>query len=647
MRWLVASLLGAAALADSASAALDFEPCPSTPDYECASLDLPLDPAGGDGDRLTLQLRRLVETREADEVLVALAGGPGQSSTRFIGDFADVLAEGLENRQLVVLDQRGTGDSGALGCAALEDANTQDSTRRLARRVGRCGEELGERRRFFTTTEVVEDLEALRKALEVERLSIYGISYGSYVAQRYARRYPERTDRLVLDSPVPQDQGGQFDRSSYEAVAGVLRRLCAGGSCRDITSSPVADMRRLARRLRRSPLWGRVHDDRGRSRPSRVESEAELFDLLVSTDFSPVMRASLPAAIRSALRDDAAPLLRLLALDQGTADSREFDEDNEDPRDFSNAVFFATTCQEKPLPWESPDAPVRGRHGRRRQALAALPPDAFEPFGARAAETTLVGTTLCERWPPTRIASVPEPGPIDAPALILSGLTDLRTPTAEARTAARLISDASLVTVPGAGHSLVSSRFGCVQTALRRFFAVEAVGSPCAGLPVRRRGLALAPLAPRRLGAIPLAGPQGHGARVAAALLETVRDAARIAAAQGTIDPPFAFGGLRGGSICVRAGPTGAAGDRSTILQLRRSSYVPGVVLSGAVRVDGRRIARLRLSISGPAAGRGWLVLRGRSLTGHLAARPLRLRLRRSHLFATRVTLAGPGRGPC
>src|ERR1700754_3421591 len=103
-----------------AHASLRFAPCAGTPDFECATLPVPLDPSGAEPGGVSLAVRRAVETREAPEVLVALGGGPRQSATRLLEDFTDVLAEAQENRQLVVFDQRGTGDSGALRCPALD-----------------------------------------------------------------------------------------------------------------------------------------------------------------------------------------------------------------------------------------------------------------------------------------------------------------------------------------------------------------------------------------------------------------------------------------------------------------------------------------------------------------------------------------------
>jgi len=621
------------------AATLDFSPCGATPDFECAEFDVPLDPSGQRGGTLKLSARRLVETREAPQALIALAGGPGQSSTRFIEDFADLLAEGLENRQLVVFDQRGTGDSGPLRCAALDDAAPSTSAGDLKTAVGRCGQQLGPARRYYTATEVVEDLEALRAGLDVERVAIFGVSSGSYVAQRYARRYPDHVDRLVLDSAVAQDQSGPFDVSSYRAVARMLRQLCRERACRGISRDPVQDLRRLAARLDSAPLRARVYDRRGRRSIRRLASEAELFDLLVSSDLSPALRDGLPAAIHSAATGDPAPLVRLLAVDDGAADPREFDEENERAEEFSNALFFASTCQEKPLPWRSAETPIADRPAQRKAALDALGRRAFAPFGRPAAESTQVGTAFCERWPETTIAPVPPPGEIGAPALILSGLMDVRTPPQEALRTAALIPDASLVRVPGGGHSLVSSRLGCVETALTRFFADQAVGNPCAGVPPRAVTPDLAPLAPTHPRRVARAGVRGGATRVVAAAVATVQDAARVVAARGLLDSPFAFGGLRGGAACARPGELDAAGRRSLILAFRRDAYVPGLAFSGRAVVTGGRIARLRLTSSAPGR-RARLQLRGRRVSGTVAGRRVRARVASSQLTVPRQTVA-------
>ena len=125
--------------------------------------------------------------------------------------------------------------------------------------------------------------------------------------------------------------------------------------------------------------------------------------------------------------------LRLVASDREQPDPRQPDERNADAEEFSNALFFTTTCQEKPLPWGSPEAPAADRAERREAALDALGPPLSRRSAAAAADSTQVGTAFCLDWPPTAGRGAAGPGPIDAQALVLSGATDLRTPPEEAR----------------------------------------------------------------------------------------------------------------------------------------------------------------------------------------------------------------------
>ena len=528
---------------------------------------------------MALEVRRLTETREGAGVLVALAGGPGQGASEFVDDFAGILAEGLVDRQLIVLDQRGTGHSGALSCPALDATAETLSLPALTTRAGRCAEQLGPRRRFYTTTEVVADLEALRAALGAERMALFGVSYGAYVAQRYARAYPARVDRLVLDSPVAQDQGGPFDASSYTAAARALRALC-GRRC-------VDDVAALIRRL---PLKGTAYDARGRPHPVRLDSAASLFDLFVSGDFSPSLRAALPAAIGAAVRGDAAPLLRIVGADSDTAQPDAADANAEA---FSTALFFATTCAEKPQAWGGPDSGTAGRRQAREGALPALP----APFGRAAADSTQVGTAFCLAWPPTPATAPPAPGPIDTQALVLSGSADLRTPWEEARRTVAAIRDGTLVRVAGAGHAVVSQALPCVERALARFFADEAVGDPCDGQAAP--AVALAPSAPRTLRVVPATGVRGRGARLAAAALTTLEDGVRTAAQFGPLSEPVRAGGLRGGRFCARPGEVAGDGRRTLRLVLTGDRYVPGVPVTGTATITRGRLSAASVTVDG------------------------------------------------
>ena len=308
-RHLLAGLVAAIAVAGPApaQAALRFERC-SGYGYACARMGVPLDRTGVVPGRLTLRIQRLrSRIRPARGVVFVLAGGPGQSATAaFAGDGAGLLYPVSRSRDVIVFDQRGTGRSGALRCRALEDANLLDAT--VA--ASRCAAELGPRRALYTTADTVEDMEAIRRALGVERIGIYGTSYGTKVALAYALRYPSQVERLALDSVVEANGPDPLYRDTFAATPRALRALC-GTACRSFTRDPVADLERLVARLRRGPQRGRLVDEHGRSRTSSF-NRADLFSVLVAGDLDPALRAAFPGAVRSALSDDAAAMLRLL-----------------------------------------------------------------------------------------------------------------------------------------------------------------------------------------------------------------------------------------------------------------------------------------------------------------------------------------------
>src|SRR3954447_17967341 len=452
-RW--AAAIGAVALALLAGAApatarLRWSACWDV-EAECATLRVPLDRAGAVRGRVGLRLARFTPPSRRPTLLY-LSGGPGGAG---VEEFSDVLFEagGLERRfNLVSFDQRGTGHSGLLRCRALQ----RDERLRSTTAGAACARHLGARRAFYTTRDSVEDMEALRRALGVEKLTLFGISYGTKLALAYARAYPAHVERIALDSVLGPDDTDPFGAASYRAMATTLASLCPD-RCRGVTADPAGDLARLADRLRVAPLHGATYTARGSRRRGRLTAVA-LSDLMFDSDYNPAIRAGIPVAVQAALRHrDAAPLLRLI---RATASLAKLPP----PRIFS-AARYATVCEETPLPWPR-GAVTADRAARAREGAAALGPDAFLPFRYPEAEADEID--LCLRWPQ---ASAPPPsgGAYPAvPALVLQGGEDLRTPPAgSARVATAL--GAQRVVIPGVGHAVVGgdpSRCG-----IRRLYA--------------------------------------------------------------------------------------------------------------------------------------------------------------------------------
>ena len=158
-----------------------------------------------------------------------LSGGPGGAGLSEMLSVVSTLPE-LENRfRLIGYDQRGTGRSGLLRCPKLE----KDPHLRSTSAGEDCADRLGVARKHYTTADSVEDMEAIRAQLGVEKVTLFGISYGTELAIQYARTYPQHVERLILDSVVDPDDTDPYFTSTFRAMGPTLQSLCPGHCARD------------------------------------------------------------------------------------------------------------------------------------------------------------------------------------------------------------------------------------------------------------------------------------------------------------------------------------------------------------------------------------------------------------------------------
>lgn len=576
-----ATALVAFALVPAASSASAFRPCPGSPEVQCASVVVPFDPSGAVRGSFALHVERMHTRGAARGAVIALAGGPGQAATPFLPDFRLALDPALDGRDLVVFDQRGTGLSNELFCRGLGSHRSPDLG------VGSCASQLGSIRGYFSTSDSVSDIEAVRQAIGVDRIELYGVSYGTKVALDYATRYPQHVDKLVLDSVVMPGALDPYDLASFAAVPRILRQVCERGACSGISSDPVADLGRLVSALSTREQHGVVVGSRGKPRRAAVRRSGVL-SVLFEGDFDPVLRADFPAAVKAALQGDATPILRLIAATRGAENLSGPD---------SNALNMATSCEDAALPWD-PAAPRAQRLSQAQASFAQISPATYAPFdGATVFRESLA--PFCASWPEAGPNPPVETNPLPGvPTLVLSGNDDLRTPQEDAAKLVSELPDATLVRVPATGHSVLGSDlFGCSTRALRQFFRGETV-SAC---PNHRELLPPSPVPPRSLSRLPrLAGlPAQAGRTLLAARLtladtfEHAVDSAVFASTSAGAIPPV--GGLRGGYLTVTP----------RAIELHAYSWIPGVTLSG--RVPFRGTSKIR--IGGRAAAHGTLTI--------------------------------------
>jgi pimeloyl-ACP methyl ester carboxylesterase len=389
-------------------------PCPGLKRFACASLAVPLDHSGAASGGLNLEVA--VGPRGQRGVLVFLTGGPGQPGVPFVRRISTRLRTELRGYQLVMLDQRGRGED-ALRCRALQrQVGTSDLTVPTPAAVRACAATLGPDRRFYSTADTVADLEDLRIALGAEKLTLDGVSYGTFVAERYALAHPDRVVRLVLDSVVPHTGYDPLDPTPLRAAGRVLRAVC--GLCAD-------DLAAVVRRYRVG---------------------VPLLDTLTAYSIVDPRYPGLATILRAARRGSPAALRRLLA--------RHRRGERAPAGVLSQGLHAATLCADDASPWGGPAAPLAGRAAALARAAARVSPAEVEPFD----KATLVGTgTLqtCLRWPPTPTPRTRVPATLPlVPTLLLGGDRDLSTPLEWTRREAALAPRGTLVVVARSGHGV-------------------------------------------------------------------------------------------------------------------------------------------------------------------------------------------------
>lgn len=595
------ALVLACVLAPQSHAAVAFESCYEDSDTVCGDIVVPIDRSGTVPGTISLRVVKVPATKPStpSRAVFAFAGGPGQGATAFAESFAAQLERTNRTHDIIVFDQRGTGQSAPIDCT---DVDRVRDIRDADPQIRACAEKLGATAPFFTTQDTVADIESVRAELGYEQIGLFGVSYGTKVEMAYATAFPQRVSRMVLDSVVQLEGPDPLLRDSFRAVPRVMRELCRSAYCRGITSDPTGDLAAAVARMANGPITGPVYDVRGRRRTGQVDSSL-LFTLLLIGDFETALRSVMPSAIRSAAQGDPAPLLRVAKLIEPPPNPQAPALD-----EFSTGLWLATVCAELPFPWD-PDAPPSERRAQAAARAGTIDPNEFSPF----ASFTPLGwdmIEMCENWPVARRPATGDLSQVQAPTLLVNGRTDLRTPVENAQRMAARMPNATVRTVKDVGHSVVGTDVtGCSQRDTDDWLAGRPL-SECGETGAKRlRNRPLAPTDASRLPASP--NTSGKRGRTVKAVDLTVQDLI------GELELFFdERGGLRGGAFTVE----------DTHIALRALVYVPGVKVSG--RLDGFTWQGT-VRVGGSKASKGTLRIGPRGvITGELDGRRIRSRMK-------------------
>lgn len=444
----------------AAASAAPIESGPDCPEgMECGTVTVPLDWTGKRGGKLDLPVQ--VADREAP-LLLFLAGGPGQGFVNYGAQIQGLFDQLGVDFRIATLDQRGTG-SVAIDCEPLQSLVLTDLTVRPRSSIRSCGRHLGARRAFYSTASTVRDLEKIRRTIGVARMSIMGTSYGTYVAMRYARAYPNRVNRLVLDSVVPQQNIDPFMRIHMKRAAWVMRNACG----QDMCGSKVDPARHLTRLISKPARKLKVPGKRYRL---RVNGPALLDWITTIFSFDQVSIRPMARSFRKAANGNYDSLLGFGAYARKLAGRASAGS-------LSWGLHAATLCSDTRLGIATSGNLSTVRNTLSRIEVETTPGKAFWPFDRKTALGNGVAQA-CIDWPITKVAPPPKPGKIKAPTLLLSGQYDISTPVGYAWQELKRIPKGRLVVVPRAGHS-VAFRSQCVNVALASFLTGKLKGDPC------------------------------------------------------------------------------------------------------------------------------------------------------------------------
>ena len=557
----------------------------------------------------------------AQGTIVAVEGGPGfatiGSATGYIGLFYPLM----DKRNLLLVDNRGTGQSGAIECEPLQSELVQ-----TVADAGRCGAELGDASDLYGTALATDDLAAVIEALGVGPVDLYGDSYGTWFSQAFAVNHPDLVRAVVLDSAYPvvgenplYPFAAAFNRVNYDEVCG--KSL----SCRNLQGSSESRIETMIDALRAQPVSGQAYDGNGNLRSVTADATAVAYTMFAGT-MGEVIYRDLDAAARAFVdSNDSGPLLRLIAENDFTSG---FDQPGGAVTEYSRGLFAGVSCSDYPQIYDMTVPPAQ-RTLQDAAAIATLQqtnPGIYAPFTIdefRRMSIDVSVVDLCANWPVPSPQYPPQhsvaPGALfpGVPVLVLSGGLDALTTPEEGRLSAALFPNGKQVLIANSFHvTVVDDLDDCASKIARTFFKTLSTGdTSCGGQITEVRTVpnfatTLAAVMP----AEPTAGNQGT--------LTDLRIAADATLAAGDVISRW-WVNYNGYGTGLRGGTYQYSSDLGHYLYILAGiQWTADVSVSGTIdwnQNDGGSIVA-NLTVTGPGSESGTVTVTWKDRTPHSAA---------------------------
>jgi pimeloyl-ACP methyl ester carboxylesterase len=430
---------------------LDFKACEikqknsgATTTAFCAPFSVPENREDSNSRKIDLRLALIKSDAAAADadIVVFLAGGPGQAAVDTWPMVAGSFAPLRKHHHILLLDQRGTGQSNPLTCKHADENDTGEEfdAAKAEQRIRTCLDEVAKKAdpRLYTTTIAADDLEAVRAALGNPLFNLVGISYGTRMAQQYAMRHPQGVRSIVLDSVAPNEiaLGQDFAANLERALKAQFAACTETPACQKAFGDSYANLYALRDQLRTSPREFDYHNPTTFKADKKRLNQYALTGLVRMFAYTPETAALLPLSISQGLHGDFTPLLGQTELIQG---------DLADLTD--NGMQMSVICSE--------DADL----------IAPRPEDDTKLLGNLMIKSL---QAMCSVWPHgTRPADFHAAYKSDKPVLVLEGELDPVTPPSYGEQVMKNLSNAKLVVAKGQGHNVIGR--GCIPKVVEDF----------------------------------------------------------------------------------------------------------------------------------------------------------------------------------
>lgn len=406
---------------------------------QCGTLTVPEDRANPNGRQIALHVAVVpaVSRTPAPDPIFILAGGPGQAATEVYPALEEAFAQLNQERDVVLVDQRGTGESNPLECHLPEEEGSFVTDEVVIAALKACPAQLDADLRFYTTEIAMQDLDAVRAALGYEQINLYGASYGTRAGLTYLRLYPEHVRTLVLDAVVSpefviyKETGQDADR----AMSLLFQRCQADAACQTAFPDLQAEFETLLEQLTAQPRPVTMPNPTTGQTLQFTMTREIFVSLLFPQLYTPEISALVPLGLHTAYTEgNFAPLLA-----QGAAADAGI----------YLGLFYATACTE--------DA-------------AFIDPTAVAQTGDESyfGDRSRTFREVCAAWPQGTLApDFHQPVTSDKPVLLLSGEADPITPPQYAEQAAQTLPNSLHLIAKGMGHGLMGR--GCVSNLVTDF----------------------------------------------------------------------------------------------------------------------------------------------------------------------------------